>query len=201
MNRFSPSIQELLDHLNRLPGVGPKTARRYLFHLLRENPLELQRFGNALLRVPGELKTCVSCGNYSPQKLCDICGDPRRASHLLCVVADHQDLVAVENTHEFRGRYHILGGLLSPLDGITPEQLRIRELITKIKDEKIEEAILALNPDIEGESTMLYLGKLLAPLPVKITRLARGLPMGSDLEYADEVTLGDAIKGRRALSA
>lgn len=200
MHRLSPSIQELLDHLNRLPGVGPKTARRYLFHLLGQNPLELQRFGNALLRVPGELKTCVSCGNYSPQKLCDICGDPRRANHLLCVVADHQDLVAVENTHEFRGRYHILGGVLSPLDGITPEQLRIRKLIMKIKDEKIEEAILALNPDMEGESTMLYLGKLLAPLPVKITRLARGLPMGSDLEYADEVTLGDAIKGRRALS-
>lgn len=199
MNRFSPSIQELLDHLNHLPGVGPKTARRYLFHLLRENPLELQSFGNALLRVPGELKTCVSCGNYSSQKLCDICGDPRRASSILCVVADHQDLVAVENTHEFHGRYHILGGVLSPLDGITPERLRIRELITKIKDEKIEETILALNPDIEGESTMLYLGKLLTPMNIKITRLARGLPMGSDVEYADEVTLGDAIKGRRVL--
>lgn len=201
MNRFSPSIQELLEHLNKLPGVGPKTARRYLFHLLRENPSELERFGNALLRVPGELKTCVSCGNYSPQKFCDLCNDPRRLRSLLCVVADHQDLLAIENTHEFHGRYHILGGVLSPLDGITPERLRIRELITKIKDEKTEEVILALNPDMEGESTMLYLGKLLAPLKVKITRLARGLPMGSDLEYADEVTLGDAIKGRRALSA
>ncbi len=201
MQNFSPAIQELLEHLNGFPGVGPKTAKRYLFHLLREPAAKLLSFAAALSRIPGELKTCALCGNYSAKDLCDLCGNPRRDCRLLAVVADHQDLAAIEGTAEFRGYYHILGGALSPLDGITPERLRIKELLTRVKGGRIEEVILALNPDIEGESTMLYLGKLLAPYNVKITRLARGLPMGSDLEYADEVTLTDAIRGRRALGA
>ena len=199
MQKFPPSIQELLLHLNDLPGVGPKTARRYLFHLLRRPAQDLLRFSAALSKIPNELTTCSLCGNYCPTNICDICADPRRRNSTICVVADHQDLTAIENTSEFRGRYHILGGALSPLDGITPDKLRVRELQARIKSEDINEVILALNPDIEGESTMLYLGKLMAPTGVKMTKLARGLPMGSDLEYADEVTLVDAIRGRREL--
>ncbi len=197
MNNFPPSIQELLEHLNNLPGVGPKTAKRYLFHLLRRPAQELYRFSAALNKIPQELISCTLCGNYSSQKICDLCADPRRRNGMLCIIADHQDLTAVENTREFHGRYHILGGTLSPLDGITPDRLRIKELQERIKSENIHEVILALNPNIEGESTIFYLNKLLAPTGVKMTKLARGLPMGSDLEYADEVTLTDAIRGRR----
>lgn len=199
MQKFTPSIQEILEHLNRFPGVGPKTAKRYLFHLLREPAGDIYRFSAALARLPNELTTCGLCGTYSEQNVCEICADMRRKVGMLCVVADYQDMAAIENTSEFRGRYHLLGGILSPLDGITPERLRIKELLGRIKSEQINEIILALNPDIEGESTMLYLGKLLAPLQIRVTRLARGLPMGSDLEYADEITLTDAIRGRREL--
>lgn len=199
MQRFSPAIQELLEHLNRLPGVGPKTAKRYLFHLLREPQAALHEFAAALTRVPDELKTCSGCATYSPNSLCDICVNPRRNKSFLCVVADHEDMAAIEATGEFNGIYHVLGGVLSPLDGVTPDKLRISELVAKIQNEKTKEIILALNPDIDGESTMLYLNKLLNQLPVKVTRLARGLPMGSDLEYADAVTLSDAIRGRREI--
>jgi len=164
---------------------------------LREPANDLYSFSAALAKLPNELTTCQPCGTYSERNICDLCADTRRKIGMLCVVADHQDMAAIENTLEFRGRYHILGGVLSPLDGITPERLRIRELLDRIKSEQINEVILALNPDIEGESTMLYLGKLLIPFQTKVTRLARGLPMGSDLEYADEVTLTDAIRGRR----
>lgn len=199
MQKFTPSARELLEHLNRLPGVGPKTAKRYLFHLLREPAGDLYRFSAALAKLPNELTVCGLCGTYSEQHICELCADSRRKTGMLCVVADHEDMGAIENTSEFRGRYHLLGGVLSPLDGITPERLRIRELLSRIKTEDIKEVILALNPDMEGESTMLYLSKLLSPLQIKVTRLARGLPMGSDLEYADEITLTDAIRGRREI--
>ncbi len=200
MKNFSPAIQELLRFLNNLPGVGPKTARRYLFHLLREPPLELQRFAAAIGGIPNELAVCGRCGDYSQKNPCELCSDSRRDKTLLAVVADNQDLGAMESTGEFQGLYHILGGALSPLQGITPERLRVKELLLRAKEDKITEILLAFDPDIDGESTMLYLGKLLYPLGVKVTRLARGLPMGSNLEYADPITLTDAIKGRRAIN-
>lgn len=199
MNRLPPSFQELLEHLNRLPGVGPKTAQRYLFHLLREGAPTIGKFASALLRVPHELTTCEHCGSYSQEPLCAICSNPRRDKALLAVVADHQDIGAIESTAEFNGTYHVLGGAISPLSGVAPEQLRIKELMARVKGGQIKEVILALNPDMDGEATMLYLNKLLSPLPLKVTRLARGLPMGSDLEYADAITLTDAIRGRREL--
>lgn len=211
MSNFPPPIKNLLDHFSRLPGVGPKTALRFVFYLLKQPKEEVVKFAAALGAVKSSISTCNVCQNFleknpcseQSQGACPICADSRRDHTAICVVAQHQDLPVIENTGEHHGTYHVLGGVLDPLHGITPEQLKIKELVARIQSSngKIKEIILALNPDLEGETTMLYLTKLIKSFgkPIKITRLARGLPMGSDLEYADEVTVSDALKGRKEI--
>lgn len=200
---FPPSLQALINQFNKLPGIGPKTAERFAFYLLRRPKEELEKFAQALLTSKNKIKLCSSCYNFTETKPCPICADPRRDHSIICVVAQSTDLVALEKTGDYKGIYHVLGGVLSPIKGITPEKIRIKELIQRINSKsetatpKVKEIILAFNPDLEGESTTLYLVRLLKPYKIKITRLARGLPMGSDLEYADEVTLSDALKERR----
>lgn len=196
---FPPPIENLIRHFRALPGVGPRTATRFAFALLNKNEDELRAFGHALVDLKQAIRACSLCGNISLKNPCLICADPKRDHFTLCVVARPQDIRALEETREYQGLYHVLGGALNPIEGITPEQLRIKELLERLDnaEPKIAEVILALNPDLEGESTSLYLSKLLKSRAVRVTRLARGLPQGADLEYADEVTLINAIKGRR----
>ena len=186
-----------------MPGVGPKTALRFVFYLLKQPKEEVAKFAAALGAVGNDISTCQICQNFSEKNPCPICADPRRDHGTICVIAGHQDLPVIENTGDHHGTYHVLGGVLDPLHGVTPDQLKIKELVARIKNGNgaIKEIILALNPDLEGETTMLYLTKLIKSFgkPIKITRLARGLPMGSDLEYADEVTVSDALKGRKEI--
>jgi len=203
MSKFPPALQNLIDYFSRLPGVGPKTALRFVFYLLKQPKEEVAKFAATIGAVKNQIATCQVCQNFSEKNPCPICADSRRDHSIICVVAEHQDLPVIENTNEYRGTYHVLGGVLDPLHGITPDQLKIKELVARIQNSngKIIEIILALNPDLEGETTMLYLMKLIKSFgkPIKITRLARGLPMGSDLEYADEVTVSDALKGRKEI--
>jgi recombination protein RecR len=203
MSKFPPVLQNLIDCFSRLPGVGPKTALRFVFYLLKQPKEEAAKFSAALGALKNAVSTCNVCQNFSEKNPCPICADSRRDHSSVCVVAEHQDLPVIENTNDFHGTYHVLGGVLDPLHGITPDQLKIRELVERIKNSNsaIKEIILALNPDLEGETTMLYLTKLIKSFgkPIKITRLARGLPMGSDIEYADEVTVSDALKGRKEI--
>lgn len=203
MSRFPLSLQNLIDYFSRLPGVGPKTALRFVFYLLKQPKEESEKFAAAIGAVKSSISICNVCQNFSEKNPCPICADSRRDHGTICVVAEHQDLPVIENTGEFHGTYHVLGGVLDPLHGITPDQLKIKELVARVQNSngKIREIILALNPDLEGETTMLYLTKLIKSFgkPIKITRLARGLPMGSDLEYADEITVSDALKGRREI--
>lgn len=199
MPKFPDPIQRLIDELGTLPGVGPKTAERYAFSLLKRSRSDRERLATAIMETDSSLSACSMCRNYAESDPCHICGDMRRDRDLICVVATEQDLLAVENTGEHRGLYHILGGVLSPGDGITPDQLTIRELTGRVKIESPREIILAFDPTIEGESTMLYLQRLLQEHGVKLTRLARGLPVGSELGYADEVTLTDAFRERREM--
>lgn len=200
---FPPSLQALINQFNKLPGIGPKTAERFVFYLLRRPKEELEKFAQALLTSKNKIKLCSSCYNFTEAELCPICADPRRDPSIICLVAQSTDLIALEKTGDYKGIYHVLGGALSPIEGITPEKIRIKELIQRIDSKsetrtpKVKEIILAFNPDLEGESTILYLVRLLKSYKIKITRLARGLPMGSDLEYADEVTLSSALEGRR----
>ncbi|NPC98208.1 recombination mediator RecR [Nocardioides sp. zg-DK7169] len=190
-------VQDLIDELGRLPGVGPKSAQRIAFHILQADPVDVRRLADVLTEVKAKVKFCSVCFNVSEDEQCRICRDPRRDPSVLCVVEEYKDVVAIERTREFRGRYHVLGGAISPIDGIGPEQLRIRELMTRLADGAITETILATDPNLEGEATATYLTRMLRPLGLRVTRLASGLPVGGDLEYADEVTLGRAFAGRR----
>jgi recombination protein RecR len=194
---YEGAVQDLIDELGRLPGVGPKSAQRIAFHLLNGESEDVERLAATLLRVKNEVKFCSICGNVSEADVCRICSDSRRDPSVICVVEEPKDVVAIERTREFRGRYHVLGGAISPIDGIGPDDLRIRELLTRLRDDEIDELILATDPNLEGEATATYLARLLKPMGLRITRLASGLPVGGDLEYADEVTLGRAFSGRR----
>ena len=192
-------VQDLIDELGRLPGVGPKSAQRIAFHLLQADPIDVKRLVSALVEVKDKVRFCTVCGNVAQEEQCRICRDERRDRALICVVEEPKDVVAIERTREFRGRYHVLGGAISPIEGIGPDDLRIRELLTRLASDEITEIILATDPNLEGEATATYLARLLRPMGVRVTRLASGLPVGGDLEYADEVTLGRAFEGRRLL--
>ena len=192
-------VQDLIDELGQLPGVGPKSAQRIAFHLLQSDPVDVRRLAGALIEVCEKVRFCVTCGNVSADESCRICRDERRDVALLCVVEEPKDVVAIERTREFRGRYHVLGGAISPIEGVGPDDLRIRELLTRLADGTVTEIILATDPNLEGEATATYLARLLKPMGLRVTRLASGLPVGGDLEYADEVTLGRAFEGRRLL--
>jgi recombination protein RecR len=194
---YAGPVQDLIDELGRLPGVGPKSAQRIAFHLLKLPKDDALRLATAIAVVKDKVAFCQTCFNISEGDRCGICNDPRRESTVVCVVEDPRDIVAVERTGEFKGRYHVLQGAISPIEGIGPDQLRVKELLTRIEPEGIEEIILCTNPNIEGEATAMYLGRLIKPLGLKVTRIASGLPVGGDLEYADELTLGGAIEGRR----
>ena len=199
MSVYESPVQNLIDELGRLPGIGPKSAQRIAFYLLRAPTEDAQRLADAVVEAKQRVTWCRQCFNYAEGELCPYCRDERRDPLILCVVEEPRDIAAIERTAEFKGRYHVLQGAISPIEGIGPEQLRVRELLTRVRDEKIEEVIVATNPNIEGEATALYLAKLLQPAGVSVTRLASGLPVGGDLEYADEVTLGRALEGRREI--
>jgi recombination protein RecR len=192
-------VQDLIDELGRLPGVGPKSAQRIAFHLLQADPVDVRRLAQVLIEVKERVKFCSVCGNVAEEETCRICRDPRRDPAVLCVVEESKDVVAIERTREYRGRYHVLGGAISPIDGIGPDDLRIRELMPRLADGTVVEVILATDPNLEGEATATYLTRLLKPMGLRVTRLASGLPVGGDLEYADEVTLGRAFEGRRSV--
>ncbi len=194
-------MQDLIDELGRLPGVGPKSAQRIAFHLLQADPADVRRLVLALTEVKDKVRFCVTCGNVAQDEQCRICRDPRRDLTAICVVEESKDVVAVEKTREFRGRYHVLGGAISPIDGIGPDDLRIRELLARLADGVVTEIILATDPNLEGEATASYLARMLKPMGLRVTRIASGLPVGGDLEYADEITLGRAFEGRRLLDA
>ena len=196
---YEGAIQDLIDELGRLPGIGPKSAQRIAFHIIQSEKVDISRLVEVLRTVKEKVKFCQECGNLSEEELCRICRDERRDKNVICVVEESKDVIAIEKTREFRGRYHVLGGAISPIDGIGPEQLRIKELLTRLQSADIEEVIIATDPNLEGEATATYLSRLLKPLGIKISRLASGLPVGGDLEYADEVTLGRAFEGRKAL--
>lgn len=196
MPKFPEPIQNLINEFNKLPGIGPKTSERFVFYLLKQPKEEIVKLTHVLENLKNKITYCSVCQNISEQNPCPICSDSKRDKKTICIVSESHDLASIENTGEFKGLYHVLGGTLSPLEGITPDKLAIKQLLQRIKKDKVKEIIVALNPDLEGESTTLYLTKTLKPFNIKITRLARGLPMGSDLEYADEVTLSNALKGR-----
>lgn len=190
-------LQNLIDELGRLPGVGPKGAQRIAFHILAAETADVRRLAETLIELKAKARFCSVCGNVAEEEQCRICQDPRRDLTLICVVEEPKDIVAIERTREFRGRYHVLGGAISPLDGIGPDQLRVRELMQRLSDSAVVEVILAMDPNIEGDATAAYLTRMLVPVGLKVTRLASGLPVGGDLEYADEVTLSRAFAGRR----
>ncbi|HEV8275907.1 MAG TPA: recombination mediator RecR [Streptosporangiaceae bacterium] len=192
-------VQSLIDELSRLPGVGPKGAQRIAFYLLGADPADVRRFAAVLVEVTEQIRFCRVCGNVAVDEECRICQDPRRDPSVICVVEEPKDVAAVEKIREFRGRYHVLGGAISPIDGIGPEDLRTRELMARLSDGSVTELILATDPNLEGEATATYLARLVKPLGLRVTRPASGLPVGGDLEYADEVTLGRAFEGRRLL--
>jgi len=194
---YTAPVQTLIDELGRLPGVGPKSAQRIAFHLLKIPTDDVARLAAAITDAKQRVRFCERCFNVAEDALCPICSDPNRDSTVVCVVEESRDIVALEKTGEFRGRYHVLLGAMSPLDGIGPEQLKVRELVTRLGTEDIQEIILCTNPNTEGEVTAMYLARLLKPLGVTVTRIASGLPVGGDLEYADELTLGRALEGRR----
>jgi recombination protein RecR len=198
---YAGPVQDLIDELGRLPGVGPKSAQRIAFHLLKLPKLDAMRLAAAIAAAKDKVAWCTRCFNVSEGELCLICTDDRRDATVVCVVEEPRDLVAVEKTQEFRGRYHVLQGAISPIEGVGPDQLRVKELLARIEPEGITEVILCTNPNIEGEATAMYLGRLLKPLGLTVTRIASGLPVGGDLEYADELTLGRALEGRRDVDA
>ena len=189
-------IQDLIDELGRLPGVGPKSAQRIAFHIIQSERVDVTRLAEVLKTVKERVKFCTTCVNITEEELCKICRDPRRDNTSICVVEESKDVIAIEKTREFKGKYHVLGGAISPIDGIGPENLRIRELMQRLAETQIAEVIIATDPNLEGEATATYLTRLIKPIGVKVSRLASGLPVGGDLEYADEVTLGRAFEGR-----
>ncbi|GGL44204.1 recombination protein RecR [Phycicoccus endophyticus] len=197
---YEGAVQDLIDELGRLPGVGPKSAQRIAFHLLQADPADVERLTRALTEVKAKVRFCAVCFNVAEAEECRICSDPRRDPTSICVVEEPKDVVAIERTREFRGRYHVLGGAISPIDGVGPQDLRVRELLTRLGDGTVTEVIIATDPNLEGEATASYLSRMLRDIGVeRVTRLASGLPVGGDLEYADEVTLGRAFEGRRLL--
>jgi recombination protein RecR len=201
MSVYEGPVQTLIDELGRLPGIGPKSAQRIAFYLLKADPQDAKRLAAAIEDAKARVTWCRRCYNLAEGELCSFCRDERRDSHVVAVVEEPRDIVAIERTGEFRGRYHVLQGAISPIEGIGPEQLRVKELLARLPDEGITEVILATNPNIEGEATAMYLARLLKPLGLTVTRIASGLPVGGDLEYADEVTLGRALEGRREVDA
>jgi recombination protein RecR len=198
---YEGAVQDLIDELGRLPGVGPKSAQRIAFHLLAADPADVRRLVDALTEVKARVRFCEVCGNVAQEERCRVCRDPRRSDTVICVVEEPKDVVAIERTREFRGRYHVLGGAINPIAGVGPDDLRISQLMTRLADGTVAEVILATDPNVEGEATATYLARLLVPMGLRVTRLASGLPVGGDLEYADEVTLGRAFEGRRQISA
>jgi recombination protein RecR len=198
---YEGPVQDLIEELGRLPGVGPKSAQRIAFHLLATDPADVARLAHVLTEVKAKVRFCRICGNVAEAEECRICRDPRRSLDVICVVEEPKDVVAIERTNEFRGRYHILGGAISPIEGVGPDDLRIRELLVRLTDGSVTEVILATDPNTEGEATATYLARLLHPMGLRVSRLASGLPVGGDLEYADEVTLGRAFEGRRTVEA
>jgi recombination protein RecR len=196
---FEPPVQRLIDELARLPGVGVKSAQRLAFHILIMDEADALRLADAITELRRDIRLCSRCFNVTGEEECSICRDTRRDPTVVCVVERPQDIVVVDRTQEFHGRYHVLGGAVSPIEGIGPDQLHVKELVARIEDEGIKEVIAATNPTVEGDATALYLARLLTPLGVKVTRLASGLPVGGDLDYADELTLGRALAGRREM--
>lgn len=196
---YEGAVQDLIDELGRLPGVGPKGAQRIAFHLLAADAAEVNRLADALRTVKEKVRFCTVCGNVAEEEKCFVCRDERRDPSILCVVEEPKDVLAIERTREFRGRYHVLGGAISPIDGVGPDDLRVRELMTRLADGEVTELILATDPNLEGEATATYLARLVKAMGLRVTRLASGLPVGGDLEYADEITLGRAFEGRRLL--
>jgi recombination protein RecR len=196
---FDGALQDLVDELGRLPGIGPKSAQRIAFHLLAADPTDVERLVTAIAEVKSRVRFCDTCGNVAESAQCRICQDPRRDATVICVVEEAKDVVALERTREFRGLYHVLGGAISPIDGIGPDDLRIAALMTRLASGEVTEVIIATDPNIEGEATASYLSRFMSAMDVRVTRLASGLPVGGDLEYADEVTLGRALEGRRAV--
>ncbi|MDF1541964.1 MAG: recombination mediator RecR [Anaerosomatales bacterium] len=196
---YAPPIARLLEELERLPGIGPKSAQRIAYFILRSDEEVAARLAASLLEVKSAIHFCPRCFDFAEAELCEVCADPERDTTLLCVVEEPRDVVAIERTGEFRGLYHVLGGVISPMDGIGPEQLRVRELLDRVSGGGVTEVVVATNTTVEGETTALYLARMLKPLGLKVTRIASGLPVGGDLEYADEVTLGRALEARREL--
>ncbi|HEX8348049.1 MAG TPA: recombination mediator RecR [Actinoplanes sp.] len=196
---YEGAIQDLIDELGRLPGVGPKSAQRIAFHILSADPADVTRLANSLRKVKELVRFCTTCFNVAESDQCRVCRDTRRSPEVLCVVEEPKDVVAIERTGEFRGRYHVLGGAINPLEGVGPDNLRIRELMIRLGTGEVKELILATDPNTEGEATATYLALLVKPMGIAVTRLASGLPVGGDLEYADEITLGRAFEGRRAV--
>jgi recombination protein RecR len=196
---YEGAIQNLIDELGRLPGVGPKSAQRIAFHILSADPADVTRLADSLRKAKELVRFCATCFNVAESEQCRVCRDTRRTSEVLCVVEEPKDVVAIERTGEFRGRYHVLGGAINPLEGIGPDNLRIRELMIRLGTGEVKELILATDPNTEGEATATYLALLVKPMGIAVTRLASGLPVGGDLEYADEITLGRAFEGRRAV--
>ncbi|HUY86401.1 MAG TPA: recombination mediator RecR [Acidimicrobiales bacterium] len=197
MATYAGPVQELIDELSRLPGVGPKSAQRIAFYLLKVPREAALRLANSIIETTEKISLCSNCFNVSDQDRCSVCRDPSRDHSIICVVEEPKDVVAIEKTGEFNGTYHVLQGVISPIDGIGPDQVRVKELLMRIEPEDISEVIVATNPNLEGEATSMYLARLLRPLGIRVTRIASGLPVGGDLEYADELTLGRALKGRR----
>ena len=197
---YDGAVQDLIDELGRLPGIGPKSAERIAFHLLSSDATDVARLAETITTVKEKVRFCTVCGNVAEAELCRVCVDPRRGDDQICVVEEPKDVVAIERTREFHGKYHVLGGAIDPMNGVGPDDLRIRELLTRLGDGKVQEVIIATDPNIEGEATATYLTRMLAPIGITVSRLASGLPVGGDLEYADEVTLGRAFEGRRTVS-
>jgi recombination protein RecR len=195
---YTRPLARLIEQLQRLPGVGPKTAQRLALHILKRSPAEVEELAKALIEAKKQVGLCSACFHLSAEPVCEICRNPNRDNSIICVVADSRDVIALEKTREYRGKYHVLGGVISPMDGIGPDQLHVGQLVRRVSQHHIKEVILAIGPSVEGETTTLYVGQLLKPF-TKVTRIAFGLPMGGDLEYADEVTLARALSGRREL--
>ena len=201
MSIYTPALQKLIDELGKLPGVGPKSAQRIAFHLIKLPEQDALSLANAIQQAKQKVRFCETCFNMSDEAICEICSDTQRDSSLVCVVEEPRDIVALERTREYKGLYHVLQGAINPIDGIGPEQLKIRELLERLKGNTLQEVILCTNPNIEGEATAMYLAKLIEPLGIQVSRIASGLPVGGDLEYADELTLGRALEGRRKITA
>ena len=200
MSIYTPALQKLIDELGKLPGVGPKSAQRIAFHLIKLPEQDALSLANAIQEAKQKVRFCETCFNMSDEVICEICSDTQRDSSLVCVVEEPRDIVALERTREYKGLYHVLQGAINPIDGVGPEQLKIRELLERLKGNTLQEVILCTNPNIEGEATAMYLAKLIEPLGIQVSRIASGLPVGGDLEYADELTLGRALEGRRKIT-